>query len=54
MGSEESVEQSRGPMDKHRITRPTRPDEEQLIAKSTVIKMSVVWGGIGWLGAAPR
>jgi len=21
------VEQSRGPMDKHRITRPTRPDE---------------------------
>jgi len=27
VGSEESVEQSRGPMDKHRITRPTRPDE---------------------------
>jgi hypothetical protein len=27
MGSEDSVEQSRGPMDKHRITRPTRPDE---------------------------
>jgi len=21
------MEQSRGPMDKHRITRPTRPDE---------------------------
>src|SRR5712675_794656 len=26
-GSEGSVEQSRGPMDKHRITRPTRSDE---------------------------
>jgi len=26
-GSEDSVEQSRGSMDKHRITRPTRPDE---------------------------
>src|SRR5258708_29427761 len=25
MGSEESVEQSRGPMDKHRITRPVVP-----------------------------
>lgn len=38
MGSEDSVEQSRGPMDKHRITRPTRPTSELLIAKSTVIK----------------
>jgi len=27
VGSEESVEQSRDPMDKNRITRPTRPDE---------------------------
>jgi hypothetical protein len=27
MGSEESAEQSRGSMDKNRITRPTRPDE---------------------------
>jgi hypothetical protein len=27
MGSEGSVEQSRGPMDKKRIMRPTRPDE---------------------------
>jgi len=27
VGSEGSVEQSRGPMDKNRITRPTRPDE---------------------------
>jgi len=26
-GSERSVEQNRGPMDKNRITRPTRPDE---------------------------
>jgi len=26
-GSERSVEQSRSPMDKNRITRPTRPDE---------------------------
>jgi len=26
-GSEGSVEQSRGPMDKNRITRPTRPGE---------------------------
>jgi len=26
-GSEGSVEQSRGPMDKNRIKRPTRPDE---------------------------
>src|SRR5664280_2233496 len=26
-GSEGSVEQNRGSMDKHRITRPTRPDE---------------------------
>jgi len=25
--SEGSVEQNRGPMDKNRITRPTRPDE---------------------------
>ena len=38
MGSEGSVEQSRGPMDKNRITRPTRPDERALIAKSTAIK----------------
>jgi hypothetical protein len=27
VGSEGSVEQSRGPMDKNRITRPARPDE---------------------------
>jgi hypothetical protein len=27
MRSEGSLEQSRGPMDKNRITRPTRPDE---------------------------
>jgi hypothetical protein len=27
VGPERSVEQSRGPMDKNRITRPTRPDE---------------------------
>jgi len=27
VGSEESAEQSRGLMDKHRITRPARPDE---------------------------
>src|SRR5690242_16289449 len=39
MGSEESVEQSRGPMDKHRITRglPDRTSEP-MIAKSTGIK----------------
>ena len=32
------MEQSRGPMDKNRIARPTRPNGEQTIAKSTVIK----------------
>ena len=28
VGPERSVEQSRGLMDKNRITRPTRPDEQ--------------------------
>ena len=32
------MEQSRGPMDKNRITRPTGRTSELLIAKSTVIK----------------
>jgi len=36
VGSEESVEQSRGPMDKNRI-RAYPADGEQVIAKSTVI-----------------
>ena len=31
------MEKIRGPMDKNRITRPTRPDE-QMIAKSAIIK----------------
>jgi len=38
VGSEESVEQSRGPMDKHRITRPPGRTSEHVIAKSMVIK----------------
>ena len=38
MGSEESVEQSRGPMDEHRIRGLPGRTSEQPIAKSTVIK----------------
>jgi hypothetical protein len=38
VGSEESVEQSRGPMDKHRIRGLPGRTSELLIAKSTVIK----------------
>ena len=38
MGSEDSVEQGHGLMDKHRITRPTGRSSEHMIAKSIVIK----------------
>jgi len=41
-GSEESVEQKRGPMNKNRITSLPGRTSELLIAKSTAIKAGVV------------
>jgi hypothetical protein len=44
-GSEGSVEQNRGPMDKNRILGLPGRTSEQMIAKSTAIKDRVVTGG---------
>ena len=46
MRSEESVEQSRGPMDKNRIRGLPNRTSEPMIAKSTVIKIRVVMPAI--------
>jgi hypothetical protein len=56
MGSEESAEQSRGSMDKNRITRPTRPDERandrevQRPSRAGVIRRACGEGGRSYLG----